>query len=65
MLTTDSTHTVDNVTETRGSSPVESSSEELTVYNLFDWEGDDDGFCKIEYSYLDDRWEFYQVTCPA
>lgn len=61
----ESTFIVDNVVETRGHSPVDSSSEELTVHNIHGWAGDDNAICKIEYNYKESRWEFYQVTCPA
>lgn len=61
----ESTWIVDNVVETRGHSPVESSSEELTVHNILDWAGDDNAICKIEYNYQLSQWEFYQVKCTA
>ena len=64
-MTGSGSFTVDNVVETRGHSPVESSSEELTVFNYHLHDGDDNGLCKIEYNYPESRWEFYQVDCPA
>lgn len=61
--------TVDNVVATRGPSPLTDptdSAEELTVNNdEFEFAGDDNGSCKIEYNHADNAWEFYQVECPA
>ena len=64
-MTATATHTVDNVVEIRGQSPVASSSTELTVYNTLGWLGDDNGKCRIEYNHRSGHWEFYQVECPA
>ncbi len=61
--------TVDAVVATRGASPLTDptdATEELTVSNnLFEFDGDDDGTCKIEYNLDSGEWEFYQVKCPA
>ncbi len=64
----DSTTTVDNVKIIRGTSPLSdptSTSEELTVYNTHSWDGDDNALARIEWNVTEERWEFYQVTCPA
>lgn len=61
--------TVDAVVATRGDSPLDDpddTTEELSVSNdLFEWEGDDDANCKIEYNHADQQWEFYQVECST
>lgn len=56
---TASTITVDNVVATRGATPVDGSSEELTVDNPFGTEFSDSDNVKIEYNYSDDSWEIY------
>lgn len=65
MATTDSTITVDNVRALCGLQPVVNTADTLTVYNIMEWEGDDDGVCLFEWHAGTDQWEFYQVKCPA
>ncbi len=65
----DSTTTVDNVTVIRGTSPLDDptdTTEELTVSNAdHEWDGDDNAVCRFEWNQTAERWEFYQITCPA
>ena len=65
MTSGDTTHTVDNVTPLNGSSPVDLSTDELTVYNIHTWDADDNAICKIEWNETLEQWEIYQVDCPA
>ena len=69
MATSDSTHTIDNVTRTKGPSPLDdpsSTTETLTVENAdFDWAGDDNAVAYAEYNEVDGKWYLYQVKCPA
>lgn len=61
----DPTATVNNVVPLDGASPVESSSDELTVTVIFSgWgDADEDSNCKIEWNATDERWEMYQMDC--
>lgn len=68
LLTSAETATVDNVQVICGTSPLDdpdSASEEMTIYNTHDWEGDDEGLARFEWNKTTEHWEFYQVTCPA
>ena len=61
-------HTVDNVTTISGTSPLsdpDSTSESLDVYNIMDWDGDNNGIAFIEWDETNEWWHFYQVECPA
>jgi hypothetical protein len=69
METTDATHTIDNIEVLSGTDPrtdSTSASEAITVSNAdHSWEGDDNAVGRAEWNPVQERWEFYQVTCPA
>lgn len=68
MTSGDSTHTIDNVEIMQGVDPrttLGSTSEEVTIYNIFTMAGDDDGISIAVWNRELLRWEFIQVTCPA
>lgn len=69
MLTTDTTHTIDNVIATKGRSPLAdstSTTEALTVQNGdLAWAGDDNAPAYAEYCASDGLWYLYQVKCPV
>ena len=69
MATTDTTHTIDNVTRTKGPSPLvdpSSTTETLTVQNTdHDWKGDDNAVAQAEYNEVDGLWYLSMVSCPA
>lgn len=61
----DSTYTVDNVTPLFGSSPVTSSSDEITVRNRYADDLDDNAKVSIIWNQTDGEWQTGQITCPA
>lgn len=68
MAFDDATWTIDGVSITSGGDPrstVGSSSEAITVYNIHEWDGDDDAIADAVWSDEHSRWELIQVTCPA
>ena len=71
MTSTDTTHTIDNITVTFGDDPrtdPTSSTEAITFTNEHEWSGDDNAICRLEWNKTYNsgvgRWEAYQVTCP-
>lgn len=68
MTSGDATWTIDNISVVSGGDPratVGSSSEAKTVYNLHEWDGDDDAIAVAVWNDTESRWELIQVTCPA
>jgi hypothetical protein len=70
LATTDATFTIDGVTVLQpvgciAAGHIIDGSNEVTVYNIFNWEGDDDGEVVAVWNEYADRWEAIQVECPA
>ncbi len=65
LADTDATATVDNVVAMSGIVPVAAASDELTVQNQHDWDGDNDAVCEFMWNYTDGQWEMLQISCPA
>jgi len=59
------TATVDNVQAICGLTPVDSTADQLTVYNIHDWNADDNADCRFEWNESTGHWELYQITCPV
>ena len=60
----DGTYTVDNVTVKYGANPVTAASDELTVYNIFGDDIDDNAVVTIAWNPEEGRWETEDITCP-
>ena len=59
---------IDNVIPISGASPlteVGSASETLTVQNVFDMSGDENGRVNAEFNKTSGDWEAYQMECPT
>jgi len=64
LATTDSTFEIDGVVVMQ---PVGGTIAEgnVTIYNVFNWEGDEDGECMAIWNQDNEHWEAVQVECPA
>ncbi len=70
LATTDATFKIDGVVILSPIGAIDikhllDASDELTVSNTHDWEGDDNGNCRAEWNEDSEVWEAYQVDCPA
>lgn len=70
LATTDTTFKIDGVTVMQpvGGELAEDDldeSDEATIYNVFAWEGDNNGRCFAIWNQAASRWEAFQVACPA
>lgn len=69
MTSGDATHTIDNIVVLSGADPrtdPTSTTEAVTVNNTdHTMAGDDNAYARAEWNPASERWEFYQVTCPA
>lgn len=64
----ESSWTIDGVSVVQGADPrsdTSSGTEEVTVYNVHNWAGDDDARVVAVWNETQLRWELIQVTCPA
>ena len=67
VATTDVTFTIDNVTGTKGPTPLAdpaSTTETLTIQNTFKFQMDIGGIAFVEYHRVDEEWHAYQAECP-
>ncbi len=67
--TTDSTFKIDGVVVLQPVGAIDvghivDGSDEVTVHNVFKWEGDDEGAVMAVWNEEDTRWEAVQVECP-
>ena len=68
LETTDSTFTIDGVTvmnPTGGLITDQDPAGNITVYNVHDWEGDNNGRVDAAWNETTEHWEAIQVDCPA
>jgi hypothetical protein len=68
LATTDSTFTIDGVTVMNpigGLITDQDPGDDVTVYNIFSWEGDNNGIVVAVWNQDTGRWEAIQVECPA
>ncbi len=64
----DATKTMDGISIGKGADPRTNptdASETITVHNVHGFESDDNALCRVEWMESEQRWEIYQVTCPA
>lgn len=64
LATSDTYCTVDNVAPICGANPVSAASDELTAWNIHQFEGEDNADGRIEWNRTTSQWELYQLTCP-
>jgi hypothetical protein len=68
VATTDSTFTIDGTAvmqPTGGLITDQDPAGNITIYNVFSWEGDEDGEVQADWNEGTDRWEASQFECPA
>jgi len=69
--TTDTTFQIDGIQQVCGQRPFDEADESgspsaltVTVYNIFSWEGSEDGYCMAIWQGSEERWLAVQVECP-